>query len=176
MRIHIIRHAEGLHNVDCDYSIYDPKLTEKGIQQCKDNSDEYNKVDFVICSTAVRAIETALHLFPDKQIYATDLLLEYNTGIRCNCRNSLELQKEKFPMVNFDAYRVKPLDKEITWDDGYRRANRAMALISLLHYDDIAIVSHCNFIRNLSRTFGPQHKIDHMENCERKIIDFDPIS
>ncbi|KAI0878894.1 phosphoglycerate mutase-like protein [Hypoxylon argillaceum] len=31
----LIRHAQALHNVDNDWSIFDPKLTDKGIEQCK---------------------------------------------------------------------------------------------------------------------------------------------
>ncbi|KAI0107541.1 histidine phosphatase superfamily [Nemania sp. FL0031] len=31
----LIRHAQALHNVQNDWSIFDPKLTEKGIEQCK---------------------------------------------------------------------------------------------------------------------------------------------
>jgi len=42
------------------------------------------------------------------------LLLEYNTGVPCNCSK----QAEYFPYVNFDAYRSKPLKKEVTWQDG----------------------------------------------------------
>jgi broad specificity phosphatase PhoE len=73
MKITLIRHAQALHNSTGNYTgLFDPELTELGFEQCK---KQHYEADIVICSTA---IQTALTLFPNHQIFATDLLLEFN--------------------------------------------------------------------------------------------------
>ncbi len=165
MKIYLIRHAEALHNVNRDYSIFDPALTDKGYKQCLEIRDKFKGIEKVICSTAVRALQTASTLFPDKKIYATDLLLEYNTGIPCNSRNDLTKQKEHFPHVDFDAYKVKELPKETHWGDGDARSHQFHFILKLLGHGTIAIVSHCNFIRNLAPILGYKHD-PKLNNCE----------
>lgn len=41
----------------------------------------------VLSSTSTRTLQTSLLLF-DKPLFATDLLLEYQTGVNCNARHS----------------------------------------------------------------------------------------
>tara|TARA_R100000750_G_C2335763_1_gene92004 strand:+ start:491 stop:1006 length:516 start_codon:yes stop_codon:yes gene_type:complete len=169
MKIYIIRHAQGLHNVNGDYSIYDPALTPEGFNQCNNVKDNFKDVEMIFSSTAVRTLQTASTIFPNKIIYATDLLLEYNTGIPCNSRNDLVKQAEYFPHVNFEAYRVKPLEKEVTWQDGDIRAKKFESILRLLDYDTIAIVSHCNFILNLAPILG-HTDTKHLDNADHIVV------
>ena len=43
-QIHLIRHAEAIHNVTKDFSIRDPGLTELGVLQSKKAGPEYGFV------------------------------------------------------------------------------------------------------------------------------------
>jgi len=47
MKIYIIRHAQGLHNVGSDYSIYDPALTPEGFSQCNDVKHHFEDAEFI---------------------------------------------------------------------------------------------------------------------------------
>lgn len=165
MKIYIIRHAHALHNVNQDYSIYDPAITNEGYEQCFETRKYFEDVEMVISSTAVRTLQTASAIFYDKKIYATDLLLEYNTGIPCNSRNELSEQKKWFPHVDFDAYKVSPLEIENTWQDGDNRANKFLTLLNLLDCKVVAIVSHCNFILNLAPILGYTGNAN-LKNCD----------
>lgn len=164
MKVLLIRHAHGLHQQNHDYSIFDPELSKIGIEQCNTERDKWNEAELVISSNAVRTLQTASLIFPSKKVYGTDLLLEYNTGVYCNCRNSLAMQSVRFPRVDFDAYRVAPLDREITWEDGAKRAQRLMSLLKLFDYKVVAIVTHQNFAKNVLALLGePQVAL---ENCQ----------
>lgn len=68
--LHLIRHAQGFHNVSKDYrnpDFKDAQLTPYGINQCKQLShrliEEDIHVDCIICSPMRRAIQTAYYSF-----------------------------------------------------------------------------------------------------------------
>jgi len=68
--VHIIRHAEGFHNVNNDYKNpdnLDAQLTPHGISQCKELSQKLEEeklhVDAIISSPMRRALQTAHHSF-----------------------------------------------------------------------------------------------------------------
>lgn len=64
----LIRHAQAEHNVDCDWSIFDPKLTDKGIDQCKTLASQI-EADFpyaldncrIVVSPLSRTLQTVKH-------------------------------------------------------------------------------------------------------------------
>ncbi|KAI1188925.1 histidine phosphatase superfamily [Nemania serpens] len=64
----LIRHAQALHNIDNDWSIFDPKLTEKGVEQCKTLAGQL-EAGFpyaadgcrIVASPLSRALETVRH-------------------------------------------------------------------------------------------------------------------
>jgi broad specificity phosphatase PhoE len=164
MNVYLIRHGEAEHNVTHNINQLDSPLTSLGIQQCQNNKVRYQDAQLVLTSTATRALQTAKQLFDtndskknDKSyifdnipIYATDLLLEYNTGVPCNQRHSLDIQKSLYPDIDFDTYYVQPLSQELTWQDGEKRALQLINLLKTIKNNStIAIVSHANFIRNI---------------------------
>lgn len=64
--ITIIRHGQGSHNVQNDYSIIDPTLTNLGKDQCRfvrNQFPHHNKVSHILVSPLFRTIETAYHAF-----------------------------------------------------------------------------------------------------------------
>lgn len=163
MKVYLIRHAQAEHNVTGNTGMFDPPITLLGKQQCDDKRENYKDVHLVLASTSTRVLESASLLF-DQPIYATDLLLEYNTGASCNCRYDLNHQKNKFPNVNFDTYLVPPLSKETTWQDGELRAKKVIELIKTIDTPVLAVVSHANFIRNIM-TLLKSYNPTELENC-----------
>lgn len=161
VNIIIYRHAQGHHNVPpCNYYIFDPSLTALGHEQARKEhlAREGKKTDIVLSSVSTRAIQTAQGIFPNNKIYATQLLVEYNTGIPCNNVLSSNDLRVAFPTVDFDMfYSHIPLNIEKTYEDGNRRArlvkNLIYGLASTGAYDTIAMVSHSNFIYNLMTVF-----------------------
>ncbi|KAL1862579.1 hypothetical protein Daus18300_008539 [Diaporthe australafricana] len=64
--ITLIRHGEGFHNVNNDYSIVDPTLTDEGKNQCnrvRDRFPHHANVSHILASPLYRAIETAFYSF-----------------------------------------------------------------------------------------------------------------
>ncbi|KAF2130539.1 phosphoglycerate mutase family protein-like protein [Dothidotthia symphoricarpi CBS 119687] len=65
-KIHLVRHAQGEHNVIRDYTIRDAVLTDKGKGQCRDLKSvfqHHNDIDIVIASPLRRTIQTAALCF-----------------------------------------------------------------------------------------------------------------
>jgi len=150
MKIYFIRHAQAEHNVNHNINYFDPPITSLGQQQCQNKKHLYKDVDVVLTSTSTRALQTTLTLFEEyKNKYATDLLLEYNTGVPCNCRHDLDIQKQRFATIDFDTYFVSPLNRESSWYDGECRAKQVIELLKKINKPVIAVVSHANFIRNI---------------------------
>ncbi|KAB8260300.1 phosphoglycerate mutase-like protein [Aspergillus pseudonomiae] len=62
-RIHLVRHAEGLHNVGREYwDLTDPPLTDKGREQCRQLRDKFafhSEVELIVSSPLCRAISSA---------------------------------------------------------------------------------------------------------------------
>ena len=175
MKVYLIRHAEATHNVNNNYGIFDPQLTPKGIQQSKDKStnNDLQYVNLVISSTAHRTLETAKYIFPNKSIYATDLLLEYNTGVNCNKRNELNIQKKRFSDVDFEKYRSDPLPIETHWNQGDERASKVMNILKEVKeegYQSVALVTHFNFMRHLFIALSGEDNTN-VANCQHFCFD-----
>jgi broad specificity phosphatase PhoE len=68
-RLHLVRHAQGLHNVRADNTkIHDPDLTPLGEQQCADLQKHFpyhQGVDLIVSSPIRRTLYTALLSFED---------------------------------------------------------------------------------------------------------------
>ena len=66
-QVHIVRHAESVHNVSKDYTQHDPSLTPLGLQQAAQLIHEFpysSRVAVIITTPLQRAIETVLAAFP----------------------------------------------------------------------------------------------------------------
>lgn len=169
MKIYLIRHAQAEHNVSGNTGLLDPKITELGKKQCSDNKEKYRDATMVLSSTSSRTLETSSLLFDNIPMFATDLLLEYQTGVSCNSREPLIWQKKVFPYFDFDTYSVPELQKETTWLDGENRVKRLLHMIKTIDTPVLAIISHANFIRNimaLLKNYDPSE----LSNCHAYTI------
>ena len=165
-----IRHGKAFHNVLSDkigekaFSLkesFDAPLVEEGILQAKElgeNSKQLKKIDIVFVSPLTRTLQTAENIFEKNKIVrivALDKMKEFPQGIEiCNKRrNRIEL-KEKFKIVDFS---LLDSDSDQMWrEDRYEKIEELKERIKEFkqfimneNYNNIAIVSHNNFLKEL---------------------------
>eukprot|EP00557_Chaetoceros_sp_GSL56_P013350 CAMPEP_0176481804 /NCGR_PEP_ID=MMETSP0200_2-20121128/3031_1 /TAXON_ID=947934 /ORGANISM="Chaetoceros sp., Strain GSL56" /LENGTH=225 /DNA_ID=CAMNT_0017878065 /DNA_START=89 /DNA_END=762 /DNA_ORIENTATION=+ len=107
--LHIIRHAQGFHNVSKDYrnpDYKDAQLTPFGINQCKQLSkrlkEEEIQVDCIICSPMRRAMQTAYYSF-EHHFFNNDQHNDNNNNNNKNENNKIDLPP--FPIVACENWR-----------------------------------------------------------------------
>ena len=65
--IHCVRHGQGFHNIDQQYDLKDPSLTEKGKAQCKGLREAHfhdqSRISLVTASPLIRTLQTAYITF-----------------------------------------------------------------------------------------------------------------
>ena len=116
--VHIVRHAEGTHNVNMEYKSeihVDARLTDKGHAQCQAlaariRTDESLQTlrqaseTCVVTSPLTRCVQTALHSFPHLIPHVPVLAHEaWRETVNYNCdrRRHLEKIQKEFPHVDF---------------------------------------------------------------------------
>ncbi|KAH8600653.1 histidine phosphatase superfamily [Bisporella sp. PMI_857] len=120
-QIHIIRHAESVHNVSKDFSQLDPSLTPLGFEQAAKLDQTFPhspRVGIIITSPLRRAIQTTLAAFPnvlDKRYFdpssgygiengaslVIDPDLQERSALRCDTGSDRETLEKAFPGLNF---------------------------------------------------------------------------
>jgi broad specificity phosphatase PhoE len=66
--IHVIRHAQGIHNIGNDKTILDPELSLKGLQQARELHDTFpykQNVGIILTSPLRRTLQTTIEGFSD---------------------------------------------------------------------------------------------------------------
>lgn len=112
--IHMVRHAEGTHNVGRAYrdpSNLDARLTARGEEQCADlaaglKPDMLDSIELVVTSPLTRCIQTALLSLPTR---ANDESVKFiaHEGVRetvnyvCDQRRPISQISAEFPRVDF---------------------------------------------------------------------------
>jgi len=105
--IHVVRHAEGTHNVNADYrseANLDARLTDLGIQQCEELAQRWDlNTNMVITSTMTRCVQTALLCFPKSTTFVAHESLRETVNFLCDKRRSITEIAKDYPMVDFSA-------------------------------------------------------------------------
>ena len=126
--IYFLRHAEAQHNVlermyKGDFSkcnVYDPELTQNGINQTKLTIEKYKKeiftFDIVFVSPLKRTIQTFFllqnYLKKDTQIFVTDFVREVISYCDKNKGQQLSVLKKELKQYNFN---LDYMTKEYWW-------------------------------------------------------------
>lgn len=112
--IHVVRHAEGAHNVNQEYKSpinIDARLTDNGFQQCRDLAErvraELHEVltphnTCIVTSPLTRCVQTALHSFPHLISHVPVLAQEaWRETVNYNCdrRRTRQEIAQEFPLV-----------------------------------------------------------------------------
>ena len=122
-QIHIVRHAESVHNVTKDFSPLDPSLTSLGFEQAAKLNQSFpnaDRIGIIITSPLRRAIQTALTAFPsilDKQYFESnsgsgvengaslviDPLLQERSALGCDTGSDRAVLERDFPRLDFSS-------------------------------------------------------------------------
>jgi broad specificity phosphatase PhoE len=141
--IYFIRHAEAIHNVleqkyNGDFSkcnVYDPKLTENGINQTNYTIKKLEtlKIEFdsVFVSPLTRAIQTYFlvknSLNKNVKVFVTDFVREIVSYCDKNKGKKLSLLKKEYDDLNFEY-----MTKEYWWFDlGLQKENELESKLDL---------------------------------------------
>ncbi|KAH6617477.1 histidine phosphatase superfamily [Chaetomium tenue] len=114
----LVRHAQALHNVEKDYSLHDPVLSELGRQQCAELKAHITPtilkdldVGLIIVSPSIRTIETALLAFGDLIGKGVPIVAhagwQGNSLSPCDTGTPLPTLTKLFPQIDFST--VDPL-------------------------------------------------------------------
>ena len=186
-RAALIRHGEALHNKDSQYwyQVNNP-LTKEGVKQLTEFREQlvkddnfYNKIEGVVTSPLLRAMQTTEILFPkdiiDKyniKIYVSHLQTELRLyGLECNMGNKKSYYFDQKWFID------KGYSKWIGWDDipdvwyptDTENTNEARIeqfkkyCINTIKHDTFAIVGHKHFLHAISGKYlknGEVHWID----------------
>ncbi|KAI1423711.1 histidine phosphatase superfamily [Xylaria sp. FL1777] len=187
--IHIIRHAQALHNVSGDLSQRDPKLTELGYEQCKTAAAEFgdlgDKPDLILASPLQRTIQTALALFPAYTQSKKRILLlpdlQESTMAPSDTGHSRKYLEEKYgPVLDYSLLTPDWTDKgPKSWYSPRfvsvrARFTRLFIRETALRYRDrdanIVVVSHGMYLEHLTKQDGMFRQV------ERRTYTFRPIT
>ncbi|KAI5458863.1 histidine phosphatase superfamily [Mariannaea sp. PMI_226] len=165
----LIRHAQALHNVDRDYSIHDPPLSVRGLEQC---AALRNHLQGIFVSATTNVVSVAIVVSPMRRTLQTAMLsLDWliDRGVKLDANADWQENSDKpcdtgspisslvgdFPLVNFDT--VDPLwpDKTSpaaqrfahTKQDIVARGQRALDGLRQRPERLIFVVSHSGFLR-----------------------------
>jgi len=121
-QIHVVRHAESVHNVTKNFSQLDPPLTSLGFEQAAKLANSFphgGRVGIIITSPLRRAIQTALTAFSsilDKRYFdpdsgygvengvslVIDPLLQERSALGCDTGSDQAILQTAFPKLNFE--------------------------------------------------------------------------
>lgn len=192
-RIFLIRHAEGYHNLaereskfqpknlvllkeNSGYVYWDPKLTPRGEDQCKNlkasirgssvwGFDKPLNLDLVVVSPTTRTLQTACLSLGSPEtpgappFIAHEGCREHISESMCDGRRSIVELKRDFPGVDFslvetnedEMFNVKETD-----EDCQRRGVEFLQWLIGRPEVRIAVVTHSLFLKSLLRQFGSE--------------------
>lgn len=106
--IHIVRHAQGTHNVKKEYKDIqhlDARLTDYGKEQChslsKTSSTLVSKDAVVVSSPLTRCVQTSLHSFPHLEKFMAHECIRETVNYACDRRRHISEIQQDHPQVDF---------------------------------------------------------------------------
>lgn len=164
--LHLVRHAQGLHNVSTsNHILHDPDLTALGEQQCSDlrrrgspSSFPHQQIDLVVASPMKRTIRTALLAFGETILEPKSLQvvclpeLQETSGLPCDTGSTREELERLFRGQAVDLQYVTPgWDRKIgRWapdrEAVQARARQARVWLKNRPEKEIVCVTHGDFL------------------------------
>ncbi|KAI1329641.1 phosphoglycerate mutase-like protein [Xylariaceae sp. FL0255] len=160
----LIRHAQALHNVNDDWGIFDPALTEKGIEQCQSLEAQLGK-DFpyskekcrIVVSPSTRTLQTVRHSLQwliDHGV-PVDVRAEWQESTAKPCDTGSERSKIEREWPDFDFSNLDPVYPQKTGLYGpseesvQTRAAVERQWLSKQADECIVVVTHSGFLRRV---------------------------
>ncbi|GER30021.1 phosphoglycerate mutase family protein [Striga asiatica] len=188
--IHLVRHAQGFHNVagEKDHSAYlspeyfDAQLTPLGWQQVGNLRKHVHslglskRIELVVVSPLLRTMQTAIGVFGgEAYVDGIDapLLMTENAG-DCNSHAISSLNSPPFIAVELCRERLIETDADTLWKSDVREADKDLAQRGLRFLNwlwtreetEIAVVTHSAFLIHTLAAFGDDcHPFVKSEIC-----------
>ena len=162
--LYCVRHGTALHNVlfwDYGAEVYqkyrDTPLVSKGVEEAKNLGKTWkdiDKIELVLVSPLLRTLQTATHIFENKDIpmIALDCIMEYPQGYsdKCNHRKSIVELKPCYPKIDYsyvnDNNNIWRPDRDETVEELNIRIKNMLNFIKSRKETHIAIVSHSSYL------------------------------
>ncbi|KAF3760973.1 phosphoglycerate mutase-like protein [Cryphonectria parasitica EP155] len=182
----LIRHAEALHNVNQDYTIRDPGLSDLGRAQCAELSqvlqeklpeDLKSNIGLIICSAMRRTCETAMlslgWLIERGVPIQAHAGWQENSAKPCDTGLPVSVVAAEFPKIDFSHVdpvypdKVSPAGAKYKYKKENLLARAQSDLEELYHRPEkvIVVVSHSGFMRQAVTG-------DHYFNADFRVYDF----
>jgi len=162
--IHLVRHAEAEHNVANDWSIRDPALTTKGLDQAggipttyPQIAGEASKIQLLVISPLRRTLQTAMIGFEKAKVPMSNVVLlaelQENCNVPCDTGRDTETLTREFPHLDFTHLPADWTSKQGKWaesEDALRqRAKTVRHWLRQRPETEIAVVTHSGFLSYL---------------------------
>ncbi|KAJ6335397.1 hypothetical protein OIU78_012096 [Salix suchowensis] len=194
--IHLVRHAQGIHNVEGEKDnnaylseeLFDAHLTPLGWRQV-DNLRKHvyecgvnKKIELVIVSPLLRTMQTAVGVFGGERYMDVELCREHLGVHPCDRRRTISEYRSIFPAIDFSLIES---DEDVLWradvrekdDEVAARGQKFLNWLWTRKEKEIAVVSHSGFLYHTLRGFGndcyPSVKSEictHFANCELRSV------
>ncbi|KAF2116117.1 histidine phosphatase superfamily [Lophiotrema nucula] len=191
-RIHLIRHAQGYHNLSIEsHSLPDPELTTEGEQQClrlSSKIDDIQAIDCIVASPLKRTLWTALVTFravlqsrPGMRVIALPELQETST-LPCDIGTDVEQLKQEMEGHPIDwTYVQSDWNSKSTGryvpraDIVTSRAQMSRRFLQCREEQQVAVVTHGSFLHFLSEDWMEYAKFGGTgwANTEMRTYTFD---
>jgi len=186
----LIRHGQAEHNVNEDYTIFDPALTKLGVQQSKDLSVKFSSIniDLIVVSPLRRTVQTAANIFSSEKynsvsIIANELCRESYGLVVCDKRSNLTAIKEEFASSKVD-FSLIATEEDTWWESDKeppehleQRVREFYRFLKSRPESNIAVVTHHGFLKKFfaflrtSPVSGAHiYTTDEFLNCESRIV------
>ncbi|KAJ6337664.1 hypothetical protein OIU76_007361 [Salix suchowensis] len=179
--IHLVRHAQGIHNVEGEKDnnaylseeLFDAHLTPLGWRQV-DNLRKHvyecgvnKKIELVIVSPLLRTMQTAVGVFGGER-YMDGINAPSIDGGKCGEKEFIHVTEEE-PLVNIGPYFQQLIfhwqiesDEDVLWradvrekdDEVAARGQKFLNWLWTRKEKEIAVVSHSGFLYHTLRGFG----------------------
>jgi len=171
--VHLVRHAQGFHNLSyANHSIPDPLLTEYGQQQCRELSEAFpdtSALDLIVASPLKRTIYTALLSFPsviaEKQLKVVALPeIQETSDLPCDTGSEPSELAREFDGKPVDLHLVQEgwnskKGKWASYDDAIdARAREARQWLMSRDEEEIAVVTHGGYLHYFTQDWADHSK------------------
>lgn len=191
-KLTFVRHGHGYHMINKDMNIFDPELTEQGIQETHQNLEqiENKHFDIIFVSPLTRTLQTA-QIISEKlkgvKVIVLEMIREGCNKNQVNKRKKISDLKERFPQ--FDYSEIEENDEDLLHGTEYReklfdeiecvkkRATSFHQFILNRKENNFLVVSHFGFILNFINSqvlcLSPYYRVSEIPPSKLLSFEFD---
>ena len=176
MKLYLIRHGEGEHNVKKDgennWTKLYPRLTKKGKEECRMIGEEIRdkKIDLILVSPLRRTLETGSIIFRGREMLVKEEIREYVKN-KCDMMESKVEIEGEYNHVDFSLMGNEVNNEIEKEEDLMSRTKIFMDWLKKRKEKNIAIVGHGLFIENFLKMYEKKVGNKWLKNGEMREMD-----